>query len=149
MKNTKLFSSALFGFMFTLASSNVSNAQDSYVSISNTGDQTTYRTSKDAVIIANDDQLKSTLTQINDHLSKNIQYPQRALDYNLEGEVTIELTIAQSGKIESYQIIKGDSNLFDTAVLNSLKSLHNIETEGKIYHGASKIQFPIKFTNKR
>jgi protein TonB len=84
---------------------------------------------------------------LNNYLSKNIKYPSKALDNNIEGRVMVEFTVRTNGQIDDVKVLRGIGYGCDEEALRVVKSMP-VWSPGKQNGKPVNVVYrvPIKFT---
>ena len=56
------------------------------------------------------------------YVQQNLKYPQRAIDNEEQGRVTVNFVVDQNGKIQNAKVVKGVSELLDAEALRVINS---------------------------
>lgn len=97
----------------------------------------------------NVDTLASFVNGVNglfDYLNKNLTYPEKSLEKNIEGRVFVSFIVEANGNINNVEILRGISNDIDSTVIDVIEKMP--EWIPAKYNGKevnSKYILPIKF----
>lgn len=84
-----------------------------------------------------------------DFISKNLVYPKKAKENNIEGKVYIQITIEANGEISETKILKGTDDVLNTAALEIINKMPKwIPGKIKTQPVASRFVLPIHFKLK-
>lgn len=88
---------------------------------------------------------RMAVTQLTDHLRKNVEYPLLMVNNCIEGKVIARVLISPQRKIEQYTIVKSPHSDLSEEVLKVLGKIEAIDIPQRYYEGKRTIFVPVQF----
>ncbi len=88
---------------------------------------------------------QTTAFNVRQLIMQNLEYPEIARDYGIEGTVVLEVTIGDSGKIQGFNVLKSPYAKFDEAINRSVQSVKNQKVIEQSPEEAIVVRVPINF----
>ncbi len=145
MKKSTLFSKSLLGLGLFLGTSMTIHAQSELAAVSSNELRTNRSNTTRSAAYDQHNQL--AFNQIRNHIITQVLYPDRATNYDVEGQLVIEVNLDRSGKIKNTYVVQSLSPLFDQAVVDAVEEIGQVQLNSSNYLGERTLQIPVRFTN--